>query len=82
MDDGCVAYSYSLDNMIRDNSIYNNAIIYSNNSCTDYCGNDYWQTDSNLITQTNNNGQWDDGKCYVKRNYDYYLKKCISNPAK
>lgn len=47
MDDGCVAYSYSLDNMLRDNSIYNNAIIYSNNSCSDYCGNDDWQTDSN-----------------------------------
>ena len=82
MDDGCVAYSYSLDNMLRDNSIYNNVVIYSNNLCTDFCGNDYWQTDSNLITQTENNGQWDDGKCYVKRNYDYYLKKCITNPSK
>ena len=79
-DEGCVGYSYSLNNRLRDNSKYNNAIIYTNTACTNWCSYDAWQKESNLILQTKNNGQWDDGHCYVKRSYDYYLNKCIINP--
>ena len=78
-DDGCVAYAYSLDNMLRDNSNYVNAIIYSTTLCTNNCEEDSWQQNPDLITQTGNNGQWNDGKCYVKRSYDYYVNKCKVN---
>ena len=79
LDDQCVGYSYSLNNLLRDDGIYHNVIMYTNSSCTTNCGNDAWQTNADLITQTINNGQWDDGKCYVKRDYYYYLDKCITN---
>ena len=77
-DDDCVAYAYSLDNMLRPGN-YNNVIIYSSTLCEKFCDVDIWQQNSDLITQTGNNYNWNDGKCYVKRSYDYNVNKCITN---
>ena len=81
MDEQCVAYAYSMDNELNINGIYHNVVIHSNTSCTTNCGNDELQANSYLIKQTNSDGQWNGGKCYVKRSYDYYLNKCIINPT-
>ena len=77
-DNGCVAYAFSLSRLSLPNSI--DVIIYSDTLCTDWCTVTDWQANSDLITQTADNGSWNDGKCYVKRSYDHYFNKCISNP--
>ena len=76
-DDGCIAYAFSLSRLSLSNSI--NVIIHSNTLCTEWCTVNDWQTNSDFITQTADNGSWNDGKCYVKRNYDHYFKKCVLN---
>ena len=67
LDDGCVAYTYSLDHM---NTNYDNVVLYSSQLCIHNCENTQWQDNPALIKQAGNVGNltnWMTAKCYKKR---------------
>ena len=82
-DDGCVAYSYSLDNYVAKTGY--SAYLFTTTPCTSSCGVTSWQTDPSLIekaSNANNNANWVTGKCYVKRNAADIMQKCINPMGK
>ena len=78
LDEGCVAYTYSLDTYVANNG--DNVVIYSNTVCSHDCGVTTWQDDPNSIKQASNDPgytRWVTSKCYVKRNNADYYTKCF-----
>ena len=79
LDDGCVAYTYSLDPYVaKDGAL--NVVLYSTTICTDDCGVTTWKEDPNLIIKAANipnYANWATAKCYVKRTADDIMQKCF-----
>ena len=78
-DDGCVAYSYSLDNYVTKAGY--STIMFTTTHCTKNCDVTSWHNDPSLIinaSNAHNNAKWVTGKCYVKRNQADIMKKCFN----
>ena len=79
LDEGCVAYAYSLDSYLEKNGL-ENVVLYTNTICSHHCGVTTWQDDPNSIKQASNDPRsaiWTTGKCYVKKSSTDYYKKCF-----
>ena len=78
LDEGCVAYTYSLDPYIAKESSLN-VVLYSTTLCTADCGITTWKDNPYLITQARNqvgSSNWNTAKCYIKRKYADFNAKC------
>ena len=83
LDDGCVAYSYSLDNYVAKSGV--STIMFTTTHCNADCGDTSWHNDPSLIKKASNpdnNPSWVTGKCYVKRNAADIMQKCINPMGK
>lgn len=71
-DDGCVAYSFSLQKYIAKSGT--STIMFTTTNCEFSCDNTAWKDDPSLIQKAG--PSWVTHKCYVKRNAVEMLTKC------